>query len=294
MKILLILILTFYSSLATSIEIIKIYSPYSSSHSGTPALLKIIEEANNNQKKYKFLLEFRPGGNQIIAVNSLNENDLAIIAPAYVDHISTGKLNQDNYVPIFALGDACWAVIINKPIQGQNEFTVGGVGYGNASHLTALALGEKFKFNIRYIIFRSNNDALINMVGNNGIELVIDRYESFKIFKDKNPKLEMIAASCPIRLTQEPNIKTLKEMGLDVPYIFNIIISLKTMPIDKRKELQDIFLTATNKIGEKELFKLSAIRPPQFDNITTEDFYKKSIETVKKLQIRYKNHLTND
>ena len=203
------ILLTF--STLSSAETIKIYSPYSVGHSATPALFKVVDQANSNQTKYRFIVEFKPGGNQLIAVNSLDNFSVAIIAPAYVENIESNKLNRNDYVPIHAFGDACWAVVANKSLDNQTEFVVGGVGYGNAAHLTALALGEKFNFNIRYIVFKSNNDALINMAGNNGVELVIDKYENYESLRTKNSELRMIAASCPTRLPQEPNIKTLSE-----------------------------------------------------------------------------------
>jgi len=274
-------------------ETIKIYSPYSPAHSATPALFRVIDEANSTQSTYKFAVEFKPGGNQIIAVKSLDENSLAIIAPAYVENIESGKLIETDYVPVHAFGDACWAVITNKSLSGQSEFVVGGVGFGNASHLTALALGEKYKFNVLYIVFKSNNDALINMAGNNGIEFAIDKYESYAALKTKNSKMQMIAASCPSRLPQEPKIKTLKELGIDAPYIFNITVALRSMPERKRKEIATILNTATQNIGEREIFNLSAMKPPQFGGITIEDFYTQSVRQIRLLQIKYKDKINN-
>ena len=280
-------------SSAVAGEVIKIYNPYSPAHSATPALFRVIDEANSIQSNYKFVVEFKPGGNQLIAVKSLDENSLAIIAPAYVENIESGKLIENDYVPVYAFGDACWAVITNKPLAGQSEFVVGGVGFGNASHLTALALGEKYKFEVLYIVFKSNNDALINMAGNNGIEFAIDKYESYATLKTKNPKMQMIAASCPDRLPQEPKIKTLKELGIDAPYIFNITVALRSMPERKRKEIGTVLVTATQNIGEKEIFNLSAMRPPQFDGITAEDFYIKSVRLIRLLQTKYKDKINN-
>ncbi len=290
-KIIFLLLLTI-SSTSYATESIKIISPYSPGHSATPAMLKIIDEANTSQNIYKFSLEFKPGGNQIIAVKSLDAlNSLAIIAPAFVENVSSGQINEQDYVPVYALGDACWAVITNKPLKGQQEFVVGGVGYGNAAHLTALALGEKYKFSVRYIVFKSNNDALVNMTGENGVEFVIDRYEAYQSLKTKNPKMTMIAASCPTRLPQEPKIPTLKEMGINSPYIFNILVSHKDMPAARRAVIGKILEQATAKIGETEVFKLSAVRPPQFDNIPADQFYEKSISMVRNLQIKYKTQI---
>lgn len=289
----LISVLLCFAGIAHATETIKIYSPYSPGHSATPALFKVVDEANSMQSIYKFVVEFKPGGNQVIAVKSLDENSIAIIAPAYVENVAAGRLNEADYIPVYAFGDACWAVVTNKPLTKQKEFVVGGVGFGNAAHLTALALGEKHKFDVRYIVFRSNNDALVNMAGNNGVEFVIDKYEGYEALRTKNPKMQMVAASCPTRLPQEPKIKTLKEMGIDAPYIFNIAIAQRNMSEARRKAIGIILTTATNKVGEEEIFKLSAMRPPQFDNVSTEEFYSNSIKQVRRLQKKYQQQIDN-
>jgi tripartite-type tricarboxylate transporter receptor subunit TctC len=292
MKVIGLLFLVLINFQTFAAENIKIYSPYSPGHSATPAMLKIIDEANSSQNIYKFSLEFRPGGNQMIAIRALdNSNSLAIIAPAFVENVASGQLNEKDYVPVYALGDACWAVVTNKQLTGQRVFVVGGVGYGNAAHLTALALGEKYKFDVRYIVFKSNNDALVNMAGDNGIEFVIDRFEGYENLRSKNPKMTMIAASCPNRLPQAPNVPTLKEMGIDAPYIFNIIIAHKDMPRGRQMAISKILEAATEKIGEKEIYKLSAVRPSQFNNLSVDQFYNKSISTVKTLQNKYKSQI---
>lgn len=275
-----------WSSMAQ--ELITIKTPYGPGHSGTPALLKIVDQANTEQNIYRFVVEFKPGGNQVIAVKSLDANSLAIIAPAYVENIDSGTLNEKDYIPVYAFGDACWAVITSKQLEGSKEITVGGVGYGNAAHLTALALGDKYKFNVRYIVFRSNNDALINMTGGNGVELVIDKYEGYESLRSKNPKMRMIAASCPTRLPQEPKIKTLKELGIDAPFVFNIVIANTEMPAARRMALSKILNDATATVGAAEIFKLSAMRPPQFDGIKAEEFYNNSVKLVRILRSRYK------
>lgn len=273
---------------ANAAETIKIYSPYSPGHSGTPALLRVVDEANSMQNVYKFTVEFKPGANQTLALRSLDEKSLAIIAPAFVENVQEGKIKEQDYIPVHAFGDACWAVVTNKPLKGQNEFVVGGVGYGNAAHLTALALGEKYKFKVRYIVFRSNNDALVNMAGNNGVEFVIDKFEGYEGLKTKNQKMNMIAASCPSRLPQAPEVPTLKEIGITAPYIFNITVALKDMPEARKRAISIILNDATKKIGAEEMFKLSAVRPPMFDGVNTEDFYANSVKLVRDLQQKYK------
>jgi hypothetical protein len=281
-------ILMLMCSSAFASETIKILSPYSPTHSGTPAMYKIIDEANKAQKIYTFVLEFRPGGNQMIALKSMDSNSLGIIAPAFVENVASGKLVESDYIPIHALGDACWAVITNGPISANKELTVGGVGFGNAAHLTALALGEKYKFGVRYIVFKSNNDALVNMAGNNGIFMVIDRYESYEAMKTKNPNLQAFAASCPTRLPNAPKVKTLTEIGIDAPYVFNITVAPKSMDETRRKAIAIILNDAQARVGADEIFKASGMKVP---NESADQFYTKSVATVRKLQAKYRDEI---
>lgn len=286
------ILLSAFTINAFATETIKIYSPYSPAHSATPAMRRIIDEANGDQNLYRFVLDFKPGGNQIIALKSMeHESSLAIIAPAFVENVDSGKLIESDYVPVHALGNACWAVVTNKPLNKSKEFIVGGVGFGNAAHLTALALGEKYKFSARYVIFKSNFDALVNMAGDNGVEFVIDKYEGYSSLKLKNPKLQMVAASCPTRLPQEPKIKTLSELGVTAPYIFNITVAHKDMPAVQRRAIGIILDQATRKVGDREIFELSAMRPPIYDNLTTEQFYEQSVSLVRNLQAKYKDKI---
>jgi hypothetical protein len=278
----------FFAAVTHASETIKIYSPYSPTHSGTPAMYKVIETANKNQNIYTFVLEFKPGGNQTIALKSMDSNSLGIIAPAFVENVAAGKIKESDYIPVHALGDACWAVITNGPINANKELTVGGVGFGNAAHLTALALGEKYKFDVKYIVFKSNNDALVNMAGNNGIFMVVDRYESYEAMKTKNPNLQAFAASCPTRLPSAPNVKTLKEIGIDAPYVFNITVAPKSMDETRRKAITIILNDAQSKVGADEIFKVSGMKVP---TTTPEQFYNKSITTVRNLQQRYRDKI---
>ena len=279
---------TLFSLSVSASEVVRIYSPYSPTHSGTPAMFKIIDEANKSQNIYKFILEFKPGGNQVIALKSMDENSLAIIAPAFVENVNKGLIKEEDYIPIHTIGDACWTVITNGPIKGIKEVTVGGVGFGNAAHLTALALGEKFGFKVRYIVFKSNNDALVNMAGNNGVIMVIDRYEAYESMKTKNPNLEAFAASCPVRLPQAPKLKTLGENGIKAPYVFNITVAHKDMNPTKRKAIAIILNDAQNRVGADEIFKLSGMKIP---TESAEEFYKSSVSVVRILQTKYRKEI---
>ena len=251
------------------------------------------------------MLEFKPGGEQIIAVKYLDEKPesrLAIIAPKFVEHVLSAKLKQENYVPIHALGDACWAVISNvgnaqqgiSSLKGIKELTVGGVGVGNAAHITALELAEKFNFKVTYIPFRSNFDALVLLFSDQSINLVLERVQNYNQYKEKNNNVSVLAMSCPARHPSMPNTKTLHEQGIAAPYIFNITVAHTDMPVTKRDEIGSILNIATIKVGKAEIYKLSDMVPPVFNNLSAKDYYTERFNFMHKMLKKHQTQIANN
>ena len=305
MKYILFAILVVISKISFGAENISIVSPYSPTHSGTPAMQKIINTANQIQKKYNFILEFKPGGEQIIAVKYMNEQPesrLAIVAPKFVEHTQSGRLKKDDYIPIYALGDACWAVISNigngqqgvSSLKGIKELVVGGVGIGNAAHLTSLELGDRFNFDVKYVPFKSNFDALILLISNQGINMVLERVISAQQYREKNPNINILAVSCPRRHPDLPATPTLSEQGIEAPYVFNIIMSNKNMPAGKRLEISNILNESTIQVGAQEIFKLSDMTPPVFRNQSLLDYYNQRFNFMLKMLKKHENKLQNN
>jgi len=301
-RIFLFLSLVMISVIGHASETITIMSPYSASHSGTPAMFRVINEANAQQKDYNFILEFRPGGEQIIAVNALKEQPatrLAIVAPKFVEHVQAGRLNRSDYVPVHALGDACWAVISNVgnsrqgigSLKGTKELTVGGVGVGNAAHITALELGERYGFRVRYIPFKSNFDALVLLVSDQSINMVLERVNSYLQYREKNPRVTVLGMSCPRRHPDLPDVPTLAEQKLLAPYVFNVTVAHVGMPEAKRRQLSQILDNATRSVGAQEIFRLSDMTPPMFNNQTTENYFQVRFDYMKHMLQKHQEEI---
>jgi tripartite-type tricarboxylate transporter receptor subunit TctC len=268
-------------------------------------MFRIINEANTQQKDYNFILEFRPGGEQIIAVNALKEQPatrLAIIAPKFVEHVQSGRLNRDDYVPVHALGDACWALISNignsrqgvASLKGVAEVTVGGVGVGNAAHITALELGDRFGFKVRYIPFKSNFDALVLLVSDQSINMVLERVNSYLQYREKNPRVTVLGMSCPRRHPELPDVPTLAEQKMNTPYVFNIVMAHASMPETKRQQLAKILNTATLSVGSADIFRLSDMTPPIFANQSTEDYYRTRFDQMRTMLKKHQNEIAKN
>lgn len=289
------------SNMSTATETIRLQTPYTASHSGTPIMLKILETANQLQKSYVFVLEFKPGGNQTIAVKQMDQDpahSLAIIAASFVENAENGQLNPKNYVPVWSLGDACWTVLSVvssngsvSGLQSAKELVVGTVGFGNATHLTALQIGKRYNIPVRLIPFKSNYEAVVNMIGNHGVTFGIDTLQAYEAFQSKNPQLRMLAVSCSKRLPEYPEIKTLREQGILAPSVINIVIANTAMPESRRRHLAHILEQAAAQIGETEIRRASGFNPPQFDNVTVQEHFTKNMDLIGRLRNQFKKEI---
>jgi tripartite-type tricarboxylate transporter receptor subunit TctC len=259
---------------------------------------KMIEIANSTQNKYKFVLEFKPGANGVMAIKTMDQDPqhrLATASPSFVENSRSGLINEDDYVAVSTQGSACWAVITNignsrkgiSSLQGQKEITVGGTGYGNSAHLTALIIGKKYGFRVRYIVYRTNYDALVNMAAGEPINFVLERVSNYQTFATKNPQLQILGINCSQRNPQVPKVKTLYEQGFETPSIFISTIANKQMSKDQRLEIGNILDHAQEHIGLDYISATSDMFPPQFakKHVTTQEFF-----DTKNLQMKVLTH----
>ena len=260
------------------------YAPY----------LRMLDIANKNQKKYQFLIELKPGANGLLAIKAMDqnpENSLATQAPAFVENTRSGAINEQDYVAVAAQGDACWAIITNvgdtargvASLQGQREITVGGTGFGNVAHLTALTIGDRYGFDVRYIVYKANYDALLNMAAGEKINFVIERVQNYQTFKARNSNLQILGMSCEQRHPQVPEIKTLSEQGISVPTIFFVTVANIKMPASKRQEIENILEQAQSKLGSDFLIETADLQAPQFrkPKLSANKYFEQKVNQIK-------------
>lgn len=297
-------LLTLFPLICFSGEPITLYIGNSPSQPNVPVYLRTVEMANKIQDKYDFQVEFKPGANGALALKTMDlgpANKISTVAPAFVENAKQGLIKESDYVALSSQGDACWAVITNigdskkglESLKGQTEITVGGTGYGNATHITAIMIGEKYGFNVRYIVYKANFDALVAMAGQNEINFVIERINNFNNFKIRNPKLQVLGINCPTRNPLMPQVKTLKEQGFDSPTIFFAILANTKMPDQKRKEISKILQDAQGQLGEKYFAEMSDLLPPQFRKppIPVEEFFDKRVSQMHYLTSKYQEKI---
>lgn len=294
---------------AQSQELITIVSSYPASHSGHAAITKIVDHANTTQKKYNFILESHPGAQGLIALNHTkisSANKIALVSAGVVDVFETNKAREKDFTPVYAFGDACWAVVTNWPSDetvgirslraptGAKELVVGAVGVGSISHISGLEAAEVAKQKALTVVFKSGNESLLNLVSNNGVNITIDSVQVVQNMKIKNPNLKIIATTCAQRHPLAPHVPTLGEQGLEhIPPVINIMLASVDMSVDRRIDINKLLDQSTLEVGAETIFNISGFSPPVFQKITAQQFYNKRIGQIKTLRKKYAKEIAD-
>lgn len=293
MKFLFTLYLLTLSMLASAGEVITIVSPYTAKHQGHAAVYKILEKANTSQTKYKFILELKPGAAGVTALRQLdNSSDasIGIIHASFVQNALSGAINEDNYVPISSLGDACWFVVskLGNEQQGlkslsnvKENLIFGGVGVGSASHLTMIEISQLLKRPIQFIPFQSAADAGVLLVGDHEINMVLMPMNEFVALHAKNNTLKRLAIHCNRRHPEAAWVTTTREQGITSPYVLNTFVVHKNMPLEKQKELSTILDQSILEVGADTILNISAFHPPVFDKIPVARYHANRVTVLK-------------
>lgn len=298
------ILMSVFAAYASAVEVINIVSPYTASHKGHAAIYKILEKANASQKQYNFVLELKPGGAGVLALKSVDRapaTTIGLIHPSFVQNSIDGAIQEENYVPISSLGDACWFIVAKlgdehrgiKSLAGTNQRLVfGGVGIGSASHLTALELGTVIKKEVEFVPFQSAADAGILLVGNNEVNLNMMPMNEFEALVTKNSSLKRLAIHCPRRHLDAKWVATTREQGIVSPYIFNTFVVNKEMLLAKQKELGAILDQAMISVGTATILDISGFYPPVFDKVPVGKYHSERVLLLKDTIGRYQSEIS--
>ena len=283
-------------------EIITVVLPYNPGYSGQPGLVRVIEQANLAQSRFNFQLEFKPGaGGELAYRHALADKGsrVVMLAPGSVDLFETGKIVENDWVPIHAVGDSCGAIITNWPANekegvrsvtppnGAKNINIGIVGAGSVSHLAGLEVARRLKVENTAVPFKSGREALVNLAGDHGVNITVDSVQGALSMQSVNSKVKMIATMCDQRHPMAPHVPTVVEQKIDVPPVFNIVMAHKDMPAETARSLGAILDQATKDVGRNAIFESTSFLSPVFKNVSTESFYKQRIGQIKSLRKTY-------
>lgn len=287
-----------FASTLVSAETITVLNPQGPGYSGTPQFLATITEANKIQNKYKFVPEFKVGGFESIALLDVKSNPQTKISSVVTSHLEArdrGLIKLEDYVPVFANGDACWALATNvnskhndaDALKDLNEIVVGAPALGGALHLMGLELGKKYQKPLRFVFYKTNGEAVLAMMQGD-VNLTLDRVSVYQSYREKFPNIKLIAMTCGSRHPTAPGLKTLREQGIDVPPIFNVIMASAEMSTDKVNFIRETFEQATKNLGQDQLMLLGDHIPAVFTNIDSATYYRTMVRRHENLRQKWR------
>lgn len=222
----------------------------------------IIDQANQDQKKYQFVFEHKPGAGGSIATKTVLDTSgpvlLAHTAAFYVrpNLYPETPYRFDQFRPILVMGTAP-AVLMTRgktfdQLLQQPRIVLGTAGAGSSSHLIAETLKKYIKGpEVTMVHFKDTNEAYLNVLGGH-----IDA--TFEFLGDAQSKAtkEVVFAGLT-GATSINNIPLLRDRGMpdmaQVNNIFAIYVPVSTNA-ETYKEFRDILLRAEKSEKVQQLY----------------------------------------
>jgi tripartite-type tricarboxylate transporter receptor subunit TctC len=163
-----------FSSTAWSATTVEVVWPYGIANANGVMLRTMVDEANQAQSDYRFVLVSAPGAGGVVAVNKVaNANGVAVLAHSnafFIRSILYKNYSLDQWTAIYPMCTESFVVASKKyktineiPVDAKVNVAVGGLG--TLSHFTAELMKKRF-VNMQVVPYKSGADATAAVVAN--------------------------------------------------------------------------------------------------------------------------------
>ena len=173
LKTLIVPLLMAWSSVQAQSTVTLVY-PWTLGDSMAGVMMAMLEEANLQQNRYRFVIESRPGAGGAIAANHVIRTPNTILSTGASAWLRPIFYPNESYDPaqlrtILVQFECPFAVTSGRftswsQVPQDRPLTVGTSGLGVVTHLTALQLQQRYP-SLTVVPFRSTTEALQNAVG---------------------------------------------------------------------------------------------------------------------------------
>jgi tripartite-type tricarboxylate transporter receptor subunit TctC len=252
----------------------------------------LLEQANQNQTKYQFVPEHKPGAGGSIAATYVNNSEQIVLlgtATAFFVRpylYDNAGYTFDQFKPVYLIANSPVALTTKskdlKTILAQDKISIGTAGPGSGTHLYAL----KFKAHhlnkeIVVVPYKSSTEALQDVLGGH-IDLA---YEFLGDAEAKGVKILGTTGTKKIK-----NYPMLKDMGYadnsEFVGIYHILVK-KDVPDEVVRHLRAIFNVAEKSTRFQELYKSDySFKPSLRTDKDYTDWYNDMIKSYRALITR--------
>jgi tripartite-type tricarboxylate transporter receptor subunit TctC len=247
----------------------------------------LLEEANQNQTKYQFVPEHKPGAGGSIAATYVNNSErLALLGTATAFFVrpylhDNAGYTFDQFKPVYLIANSPLALTTKskdlKTILAQNKISIGTAGPGSGTHLFAL----KFKAyypnkEIVIVPYKSSTEALQDVLGGH-IDL------AYEFLGDAEARgVKILGTTGTKKIKNYPMLKDMGQPG-DSEFIgiYHILVK-KDVPDEVVRELREIFNKAENSTRFQELYRSDySFKPVLKTDKDYTDWYNNMIRTFR-------------
>jgi tripartite-type tricarboxylate transporter receptor subunit TctC len=274
--------------------VVPVIWPFSISSTNATMVREIINSANNQQDKYQFIFESKPGAGGAVAVHYAASLDRpAILAHSssffirpYIIKEGTYNVDQFNIINVHCTGQPL-ALISTKytnlrDIQNQNNLTV-GVLPGSITETVVVKLNTKSDHKLQTIPFRGTPEITASLLGGH-IDLGIEFLSGVS-----NPRLNVIGITGNKNYNNFTTFQLQKMTGLESIVVDFFLLVNQNLQPDIAQDFNTIFSTAVDSVRPRAYCQrdfgtytnITGKSAQQYFN-TTHNFWKRTVEATKK------------
>jgi tripartite-type tricarboxylate transporter receptor subunit TctC len=163
-----------FASTAWSATTVEVVWPFNTASINGVMMRTMVDEANQAQSDYRFVLVSAPGAGGVVAVNKVaNANGVAVLAHSnafFVRAILYKNYSLDQWTALYPVCSESFVIASKKyksineiPVDAKVNIAVGGLG--TLSHFTAELMKKRF-VNLQVVPYKSGADATAAVVSN--------------------------------------------------------------------------------------------------------------------------------
>ena len=269
---------------ATAAETIDILWAFNIGSNQANTVRYIIDEANSQQNKYKFILINKPGAGGTIAANHVLQNPdntlVAMSSSFFIRSVSNPKNSHDldKFQTILVQATGAPLVLVSKKYQSLSEVmqqknaTIGVSGVGSISDMIATQLkGSNSTLNV--VQFKGMVDATVAAAGGHVDTAVTYAVDAQPFIDSGDLKIIAYTGNKDILSYKNMTFEAQGVKGLDNLTANYAIFSSKELSESKAKELYSILYKANSTIKVAASYDRDLLTPVKIDYDKSQDWY---------------------
>jgi len=285
----------FLGSASADIKTVNVVWPFSPGSQQANMVRNLIESANKNQSKYKFIFLSKPGAGGSIAANYVKDSsEISILSSTDSFYIRPGLYENSHNTSDFSLvGLVCAGQPLGLYTQTKTElsqlknreFTI-GIIQGSITNLVSQSfLKNNSSFRAREVFYRGTVEATQDLVGGH-IDMSVDLMGENVLSQFNNIKVLGITGT-----ENRANFQTLKSLGIQGldKLVVNYYLFVRSNLTDDLQEefykiLNPMTVTSVQTLCEKDLGKLESKSRPDLKvmHLNNQQYWKSQTKDITK------------